>query len=117
MEKLPQNVINKIMFFTSHPVAEIMKEASIFKVLVYTNTEGEYSDSFMDGLIASENEWGHDPWKWENKTDLELYTLGYEHHYLTRHNEYYYEDEPTLHCRFHIKARGRARKSHDSDSE
>ena len=114
MENLPQNVINKIMFFTSHPVAEIMKKASIFKVLVHTNND-DYSDSFIDGAIASENDYGYYPDRWENETDSELYTLGYAHRYLTRHNEVYYESDETLHCRFHIKARGR--KSTDSDSE
>ncbi len=37
MENLPQNVINKIMFFTSHPVAEILRESSIFRALEFDN--------------------------------------------------------------------------------
>ena len=37
MENLPKNVINKIMFFTSHPVAEILRESSIFRALEFDN--------------------------------------------------------------------------------
>ena len=33
MENLPKNVINKIMLFTSHPVADILRETSIFRAL------------------------------------------------------------------------------------
>ena len=33
MQNMPQNIINKIMFFTTHPVAEIMKEAPIFEYM------------------------------------------------------------------------------------
>ena len=33
MQNMPKNIINKIMFFTTHPVAEIMKEAPIFEYM------------------------------------------------------------------------------------
>ena len=33
MENLPKNVIKKIMFFLSHPVADILKDSTIFKYL------------------------------------------------------------------------------------
>ena len=33
MENLPKHVINKIMFYTSHPVADIVRESGIFKFL------------------------------------------------------------------------------------
>ena len=35
MENLPKNVINKIMFFTSHPVADILRESSIYRALEF----------------------------------------------------------------------------------
>ena len=31
MSMLPEDILNKIMLFNSHPVADIMKESSIFK--------------------------------------------------------------------------------------
>ena len=33
MENLPTNVINRIMFYTSHPVADIVRESRIFKFM------------------------------------------------------------------------------------
>ena len=33
MENLPKHVINKIMFYTSHPIVDILKASSIFKAL------------------------------------------------------------------------------------
>ena len=33
MENLPKHVINKIMFYLSNPVADILKESTIFKYL------------------------------------------------------------------------------------
>ncbi len=37
MENLPKHVINKIMFYTSHPVADIIRESSIFRALKLDN--------------------------------------------------------------------------------
>ena len=37
MENMPNNVINKIMFYTSHPVADILRESSIFRALEFDN--------------------------------------------------------------------------------
>ncbi len=37
MENLPKNVINKIMFYTSHPMADILKASSMFKALDLNN--------------------------------------------------------------------------------
>ncbi len=34
---MPKNVINKIMFYTSHPVADILRESSIFRALEFDN--------------------------------------------------------------------------------
>ena len=39
MENLPKNVINKIMFYTSHPIADILKTSSIFKTLELNNRD------------------------------------------------------------------------------
>ena len=39
MGNLPKNVINKIMFFTSHPVADIVRESSIFKFMTLIHNE------------------------------------------------------------------------------
>jgi hypothetical protein len=103
MHQMPKNIINKIMFFTTHPVAEIMKEASIFKVLAHTNDEN-CSESFDEGARASYNQENYDPRRWENKTDIELYTLGYQHHYMT-HNYEAFESDCAFHCRYHIQAR------------
>jgi hypothetical protein len=33
MDRMPANIINKIIFFTSHPVAEIMKESPVFEYM------------------------------------------------------------------------------------
>ena len=115
MQNMPKNIINKIMFFTTHPVAEIVKESGIFKVLAHTNNE-TFADSFIDGAIASVNNYGYYPKRWKNKADVELYTLGYEHHYLT-HNYDTYESDGAFHCRFHITARGRKSPDSDSDSD
>ena len=109
---MPKHIINQIMFFTTHPVAEIMKEAPTFKVLAHTNNE-IFSVSFIEGANDSWNNEAYDPWRYKNKTDIDLYTLGYEHHYMT-HNYDAYESDGVFHCRYHIEARGR--KDPDSDS-
>ena len=66
MENLPKNVINKIMFYTSHPVADILKASSIFKALeIYngTHTHGSpYDRGFMDAYYGR----GYDPHKCED---------------------------------------------------
>ncbi len=37
MENIPKNVIDKIMLYLSHAVADILKESSIFRALEYDN--------------------------------------------------------------------------------
>ncbi len=113
MENMPKHIINKIMFFTSHPVAEIVKASPIFKVLAHTNNE-TYADSFIEGANASYGGDAYDPWRWKKRSDIDLYTLGYEHHYEA-HTYKAYERDGVHHCRFHIEARGR--KNPDSDSD
>ena len=34
---MPKNVINKLMFYTSHPVADIVRESSFFRALEFDN--------------------------------------------------------------------------------
>ncbi len=43
MENLPKNVINKIMFYMSHPVADMLKEEPIFKFLAKRRYDLEYT--------------------------------------------------------------------------
>ncbi len=88
------------MFFTTHPVAEIMKGSGIFKVLAHTNNE-TYSDAFLDGANSSHGGEHYDPGKWKTKVDIDLYNLGYEHHYQIPNYDAY-ESDGMFHCRFHI---------------
>ncbi len=46
MENLPKNVINKIMFYLSHPTAELIEGTSIFEFMALrTNKERTYPGS------------------------------------------------------------------------
>ncbi len=37
MENMPKNVINKIMLYLSHPVAELLRESFFFRALEFDN--------------------------------------------------------------------------------
>ncbi len=52
MSMLPEDIINKIMLFNSHPVADIMKESSIFK---YLQLREIYVENAEHGLITNIN--------------------------------------------------------------
>jgi hypothetical protein len=84
MENMPNNVVDKIFYFTRHPVAEIVRASGIFKVLEHTNQE-EYSDSFVQGAYAGYSLESFDP----------------------RHYKHLFEKDGTFHCRFHIEVRER----------
>ena len=54
MENLPKNVINHIMFYTSHPAADIVRESSIFKFMEQiSNDERPYNHQrYSEGCPA-----------------------------------------------------------------
>ena len=99
MENLPKNVINKIMFFTSHPVADILRESSIFRALEFDNGKRHrtHGGPFDRGSADAYYGRGYEPHKMEvflgkMKThDLESenekadYEAGYYHTYDRRH--------------------------------
>ncbi len=45
MENLPKNVINKIMFYTSHPVADLVRKSPMFYYMKLRSAQTEPSDS------------------------------------------------------------------------
>ena len=59
MDKLPKNVINKIMFFLSHPVANILKDESIFAYMLRRTNKPhlDMGEPFFCGCLASYNPW------------------------------------------------------------
>jgi hypothetical protein len=46
MENLPQNVINKIMFYLSHPVADLIKNETIFKFMALRCNEEKRNNGY-----------------------------------------------------------------------
>ena len=58
-------------------------------------------EPFLDGALTSTDNYKPYSKRWKNKADRELYTLGYEHYYLTHDYEAYESDEVNY-CRFHI---------------
>ncbi len=102
---MPRNIINKIYFFTSHPAAEVIKRADIFKALANTNQE-ILADSFLQGANDSWSGEAYNPRKWKNNEDIELYTIGYEHHYESTQRGLF-ERDCEFHCRFYLEKRER----------
>ena len=66
MENLPKNVINKIMFYTSHPVADILKASSIFKALEMNRGNRIHGSPFDRGDMDAYYGRGYDPHKIEH---------------------------------------------------
>jgi hypothetical protein len=81
MENLPKNVINKIMFNTSHPVADILKASSIFKALKMNNRGIIEGSPFHCGNQAAYYGWDRKPHRWDiTKTfnpNIESHTQSY----------------------------------------
>ena len=48
MNTLPESVINKIMLFNSHPIADIIKDSTIFKYINFYEMEGENKNINID---------------------------------------------------------------------
>jgi hypothetical protein len=105
MENMPRNIINKIYFFTSHPAVEILRGADIFKALAQLNQE-ILAEPFLQGLNDSWSGEGYDPRKWENKEDIDLYNIGYEHHYDCTQKDLF-ERDCQFHCPLHLEKRER----------
>ena len=51
MENLPETVINKIMLYTSHPVADILRASSVFKALEMNNRGSIRGSPFDRGYM------------------------------------------------------------------
>jgi hypothetical protein len=91
MENLPKNVINKIMFYTSHPVVDILKASSIFKALEMDIRYRIHGSPFDRGDMDAYYGRGYEPHKkelhlgrmvqFELETDEELkeYEAAYFH--------------------------------------
>ena len=91
MENLPKNVINKIMLYTSHPVADIVKASSIFKALEMYNGLRIHGSPFDRGDMDAYYGRGYDPHKQEphlhphrqvqleNDEELKEYEAAYFH--------------------------------------
>jgi len=65
MENLPKNVINKIMFYTSHPVADILRASSIYKALEMQNGYRIHGSPFDRGDMDAYYGRGYEPHKKE----------------------------------------------------
>ncbi len=65
MENLQNNVINKLMFYTSHPVADILKASSIYKALEMRNGERVHGSPFDRGDMDVYYGRGYEPHKKE----------------------------------------------------
>ena len=95
MENLPKHVINKIMFFLTHPVADILKEEAIFHYMAFRLNKPnlEIGEPFFCGCLAAHNPWEYfNPQKFtciDRRTHYNInltpkerseYTLGYLHY-------------------------------------
>ena len=49
MNNLPENIINKIMLYNSHPIADILKASSIFEALEMSNGDSIHGSPFNSG--------------------------------------------------------------------
>ena len=65
MENLPQIAINKIMFFLSHPVADIVRGSSIYKALEMQNRDRIHGSPFDRGDMDAYYGRGYEPHKKE----------------------------------------------------
>ncbi len=65
MEILPKNVINKIMFYTNHPVVDILNASSIFKALKMYNEERVHGSPYDRGEADAYYGRGYEPRKRE----------------------------------------------------
>ena len=63
MENLPKNVINKTMLFTSHPVADILRETTIFRALKMDGEERIRGSPFDRGDADAYYGRGYEPHK------------------------------------------------------
>ena len=98
MENLPKHVINQIMFYLSHPVADIVRESGIFKFMEQLrNNERQYNPQryyegcpahcgYIDACHPREMGKVWDPWKF----DLYINHRVKNHRWLEEeeHNEY-----------------------------
>jgi hypothetical protein len=119
MENMPKNVINKIMLYTSHPVADILRESSIFRALELENGIRVHGSPFDRGEMDAYYARGYDPHKMEAhlgrmvKSDLESeheknnYEAAYLHTFTrkfwTTRREQHIFDDYGYYARFSIR--------------
>ncbi len=65
MENLPKNVISKIMFYTSHPIVDILKASSIFKALELRTGHRYHGCPYDRGDMDAYYGRGYEPHKME----------------------------------------------------
>ena len=87
MENLPKNVINKIMFYTNHPVADIIRESSMFRAFKLSNEIRIHGSPFDRGESDVYYGRAYDPHKMilhsrvelDNDDEIKQYEAAYVH--------------------------------------
>ena len=121
MNMLPEDILNKIMLFNSHPVADILKASTIFKYrqlreLYYSVDDDDERDvetkffdegcdsAFSDGEYSFDDVCGYHHFmkdKFDIKKCLYYYNIGYMHTIIRNiENE---NDDDVRHCFFPYK--------------
>ena len=95
MNKLPNEIINKIMLFNSHPVADLLKASTIFIYCKYP-IGSKYYEPFLRGRRDALSRHAMDPHYWSRldlihvrkdqmtEEEIEAYIIGYENPYPKR---------------------------------
>ena len=96
MTTLPESIYNHIIRFNSHPVADLMKESSIFKFLHHLN--GELDDAFKCGRRDGYNDRAYATYN-GTEEQLFLYPLAFKHHY----DQYIRHPRLLVETPYHIK--------------
>ena len=91
MNTLPESVINKIMLYNSHPIADIIKESSIFQAMQLERRGHIQGSPFDRGICDAFYGREFLPHKWVNgdhrsreeiydDEEHDEYCIGYDHH-------------------------------------
>ncbi len=110
MDNMPENVIRNIFYFSTHPVAELVKESGIYKCLEHTNLEDEaVSWDFLYGRYDAQLRFDYKAtFRGAGTSRMTppvpigttcLYTVGFQH------ARAFGVVDPALNCRHRIKAR------------
>ena len=96
MENMPENIIKKIYFFTTHPVADIVRASGIFTCLAHTNLKDD-DISWDFATVRRDGSCNFEYYVSLQTEEPHLYTFAYQH------SRPFQSVDPALNCRFRVK--------------